>query len=211
MELLRIEPTGKWIRGMIGDRVVVDSRAAKLGWEHQYYPWWYFPVADVDASLATTTAANLAEHVKVDWNAVDRWLEEDEEVIIHPRSPFARIDCLQSSRHVVVSVAGTVVADSSRPTILFETGLPPRYYLPKADVRMDLLSPTPTSTGCPYKGFARYWSVAIDGELYEDLVWGYDDPLPESAPVKELVCFYNEKIDLVVDGDPEWRPVTPFS
>ncbi len=211
MELFRIEPTGKWIRGMIDGQVVIDSTEAKLGWEHQYYPWWYFPRADVDENLPATTADNLADHVKVDWNAVDQWFEEDEEVFIHPRSPFTRIDCLASSRHVVVSLDGTVLADSTRPTILFETGLPARYYLPLDDVRTELLQPTATSTGCPYKGFARYWSVAVDGELYEDLVWGYDEPFRESAPVKGLMCFYNEKVDLTIDGDPVSQPVTPFS
>lgn len=200
MEIVRIEPAPKWIRGMIGDETVVDTRRAQLVWEHEYYPYWYIPVADVaDTSLPTTSIEQLPDHVKVEWSAVERWFEEDEEVFIHPRDPYRRVDALPSSRHVVVRVGDTVVADSHRPTILYETGLRPRYYLPPDDVRVDLLTPTDSRTGCPYKGFARYWTLTVDGTEYPDLVWGYADPLPESAPVKGLMCFYDEKVALEVD------------
>lgn len=200
MEIVRIEPTAKWIRGMIGDETVVDTRRAQLVWEHEYYPYWYIPRADMaDVSLPTTSIEQLPDHVKVEWSAVERWFEEDEEVYIHPRDPYRRVDALPSSRHVVVRVGDTVVADSHRPTILYETGLRPRYYLPPDDVRLDLLTPTDSRTGCPYKGFARYWTLTVDGTEYPDLVWGYDDPLPESAPVKGLMCFYDERVDLEVD------------
>ena len=212
MDIVRIEPSTKWIRGRVGDRTVVDTRRAQLVWEHEYYPWWYVPADDVhDSSLPTTDIAELPGHVKVDWSSVERWFEEDEEVFIHPRDPYRRVDALPSSRHVVVRVDGTVVADSHRPTILYETGLPPRYYLPSDDVRVDLLTPTGTSTGCPYKGFARYWTLTVDGTEHPDLVWGYDDPLPESAPVKGLMCFYNEKVELEIDGEPIEPVVTKFS
>lgn len=185
---------------MIGDRTVVDSRRVQLVWEHACYPWWYFPTADVEASLPTSTVGELPDHVKVDWSAVERWFEEDVEVFVHPRDPYRRIDALPSSRHVVVRVDGEVVADSIRPVILYETGLPPRYYLPPDDVRLDLLAPSDTTTGCPYKGFARYWTATINDRAHPDLVWEYDDPLPESAPIKGLLCFYDEKADVEVDG-----------
>ncbi len=110
-----------------------------------------------------------------------------------------------------VSIDGQVVAESTRPTILFETGLPARYYLPADDVQMDLLTPTDLTTGCPYKGFARYFSVTVGDKTYEDLVWTYPDPLPESAGVADLLCFYNEKVDIEVDGELESCPTTPFS
>jgi len=212
MSIERIEPSPKWIRGTIGDRTVVDTRSAQLVWEHKYYPLWYFPEADVhDDALPTTTIEELPGHVKLDWGVVDRWFEENEEVFVHPRSPYTRIDALPSSRHVVVRVGGEIVADSRNPTILFETGLPARFYLAPDGVRLDLLSATDTSTGCPYKGVARYWSLSVDGEEHTDIAWGYDDPLPESAPVKGLICFYNEKVDIEVDGEPVERPVSPFS
>ena len=213
--VLRIEPAPKWIRGTIGDRTVVDTRRAQLVWEHEYYPWWYIPVSDLslptDASSSTTSIPELPDHAKVEWSAVDRWFEEDVEVFVHPRDPYRRVDVLPSSRHVVVRVDGTVVADSTNPTILFETGLLPRYYLPPDDVRLDLLTPTETSSSCPYKGSARYWSVTVGDAVHTDIVWGYDDPLPESVLVKELMCFYNEKVDLEIDGESVAPVETKFS
>lgn len=205
MDIQRIEASPKWIRGTIGDRTVVDSRNVQLVWEHPYYPWWYVPKADVaEPDLPTSSIDELPDHVKVEWDAVERWFEEEVEVFVHPRNPYCRIDALPSTRHVVIRVDGTVVAESHRPTILFETGLRPRYYLPPDDVRTDLLTPTATSTGCPYKGVARYWTLTLDGTEHPDLVWGYDDPLPESAPVGGLVCFYdeNDNVELIVDGQP---------
>ncbi|MDH3679925.1 MAG: DUF427 domain-containing protein [Acidimicrobiia bacterium] len=153
----------------------------------------------------------LRDLVRIEWDALDSWFEEETEVFVHPRSPETRVDALPSSRHIRVLVDGEVIADSTRPTILYETGLPPRYYLPKNDVRMDLLTPTETETACPYKGFARYWTVTVDGSDHPDLAWGYRTPLPESEPVAGLVCFYNEKVDIEIDGVLADRPVTHFS
>ncbi|MBP2335166.1 uncharacterized protein (DUF427 family) [Saccharothrix coeruleofusca] len=144
--------------------------------------------------------------VRVEWDAVDEWFEEDEPVYVHPRSPYTRIDALASSRHVQVSVGGVLVADSRRPVVLFETGLPPRYYLPMTDVRMDLLRPTDLRTGCPYKGTAEYWSVVVGDEVHENVVWGYRTPLPESQKIAGLVAFYNEKVDITLDGVLQERP-----
>ena len=149
--------------------------------------------------------------VRLDWDAMDEWLEEDEPVYVHPRDPYKRVDVLASSRHVQVSIAGVLVADSRQPRILYETSLPPRYYLPLTDVRLDLLRASELQTHCPYKGTASYWDVVIDGTVHEGLVWGYRSPLPESQKVAGLVCFYNEKVDLVVDDVPQERPRTPFS
>ncbi len=154
-----------------------------------------FPDAPVDAMRAAVTLS---------WSAFDTWLEEDEVVHTHPRSPYVRIDALPSSRHVTVKVAGQVIADSHRPVVLFETGLTPRFYLPRVDVRMDLLTPTPTLSHCPYKGTASYWSVAVDGTQIPDVVWGYVTPLPEAAAVAGLVAFWPEKsADLKVSVDGE--------
>jgi uncharacterized protein (DUF427 family) len=153
----------------------------------------------------------LRELVRFEWAAMDEWLEEDEPVYTHPRDPYTRVDILASSRHVQVEVAGTVVADSRSPRILVETGLPPRYYLPLQDVRMDLLRPSDTRTGCPYKGTASYFHLELDGRRYEDYVWIYRYPLPESQKIAGLVAFYNEKVDLSVDGVRQPRPRTKFS
>jgi uncharacterized protein (DUF427 family) len=174
---------------VVGERTIADA-----AWRHLDSP-----------------VEELRDLVRFEWNAMDAWFEEETEVFVHPRSPEVRIDALPSSRHVRVLIDGEVVADSVRPTILYETGLPPRYYLPQLDVRMDLLTPTDTSTGCPYKGWANYWSVTVGGTTHDDLVWGYRTPLPESEAIAGLVCFYNEKVDLEIDGVVVDRPRTKFS
>jgi uncharacterized protein (DUF427 family) len=154
---------------------------------------------------------SLRDAVRLDFAAMDEWLEEDEPIYVHPRSPYTRVDILASSRHVRVEIDGVTVAESSAPRILFETGLPPRYYLPLPDVRMDLLVPSDTQTHCPYKGTAGYWSIEVNGKRYEDYVWIYRSPLPESQKIAGLACFYNEKVDLYVDGVALGRPRSPFS
>jgi uncharacterized protein (DUF427 family) len=145
------------------------------------------------------------------WDAVDAWFEEDEQVYVHARDPYSRVDILQSSRHVVVEIDGVKVADSVRPRLLFETGLPVRYYLPKTDVRMDLLVPTDLHTECPYKGTASYYSVDLGRDVHANVVWWYPAPVAESAAIAGFVCFYNEKVDITVDGEQESRPKTVFS
>jgi len=144
----------------------------------------------------------LRDAIRLDWAAMDAWFEEDEEVFTHPRSPYTRVDILPSSRTVRVEVGGVVIAETSQAMLLFETGLPTRYYLPKTHVRMDLLRPTATESHCPYKGQASYWSVAVDGDVREDAAWSYPTPLPESERVAGLVCFYPDRVDVFVDGRP---------
>ncbi len=156
-------------------------------------------------------ATELIGHIAFVWDAMDAWFEEDEEVFVHARDPYTRVDVLPSSRHVRVEIDGTTVADSHHPRLLLETGLPIRYYLPKTDVRLDLLVPTSTQTHCPYKGTAQYWSVEVDGETHRDIVWGYRTPVEESMRVAGLVSFYNEKVDIYVDGALQDRSKTVFS
>ena len=155
--------------------------------------------------------ARLKEHIAFYWNKLDAWFEEDDEVFVHPRDPYHRVDVLNSSRHVKVVVEGEVLADTHRPRLLFETSLPTRYYIPKADVRMDLLEPTQTSTQCPYKGKAVYWSVRLGDKVLKDLVWGYPFPIPECPKIENLVCFYNEKVEIYVDDELQPKPETPWS
>ncbi len=144
--------------------------------------------------------------VQFEWSAMDAWFEEDEEVFTQPRDPHHRLDILRSSRHVEVSLNGVTVADSHRPTLLFETGLPTRYYLPLTDVRTEYLRPSASATSCPYKGSAAYWSLEVQGERFEDVVWTYPAPLPESTRIAGLACFYNERMDIRVDGVLQDRP-----
>ena len=148
----------------------------------------------------------LRDAVRLDWDAMDEWLEEDEPVYTHPRDPYSRVDILSSSRQVRVELSGVVLAESTRPTILFETGIVPRYYLPLPDLRRDLLRPSGKQTHCPYKGTAGYWSVDVDGTLHENLIWIYRSPLAESQKIAGLACFWNERVDLYVDGVLQERP-----
>ena len=255
---LRYEPIDKRIRGVAGDRAVIDSRRAVLVWEPgRVVPHYAVPEDDVDGEILTAPPAEqaatpddtplgehrivdptvpftvhtadgqpvtiragdrevagfrpadpaLAEYVLVDFGGVDAWYEEDERNVAHPRDPFHRIDILHSSRHVRVEAGGVVLADTTRPYLLFEPPLPVRYYLPADDVRTDLLTPSETRTWCAYKGQASYWSAP--GEA--DVAWTYREPLREAAEVTDRIAFFNERVDIVVDGEPLGRPVTPWS
>lgn len=150
-------------------------------------------------------APPLGGYVALQWDAIDEWFEEAERIVVHPRDPYHRCDAIASDRHVVVRVGGEKVAESDRPTLLFETGLSPRVYLPEQDVRSDALVPSEHRTACPYKGTtSRYYSLEAGGERVEDAVWVYDEPNPEVAGVAGLLAFYDEKVDIEVDGQP-WR------
>jgi uncharacterized protein (DUF427 family) len=153
----------------------------------------------------------LRDAVRLDWPAVDAWFEEDEEIYVHARDPHSRVDILPTSRAIRVEIDGVVLAESTHARVLFETGLPPRWYVPKVDVRFDLLEPTATTSMCPYKGTAEYWSARIGGRTVGDVAWSYRTPLPESERVAGLVCFYNERTDQYIDGELQERPITPFS
>jgi uncharacterized protein (DUF427 family) len=195
-----LEPTGKTEHSPSrGEAQILDVRVpgATSGSAAKRYP---------DSPLEP-----LRDLVRLEWAAMDEWLEEDEPVYTHPRDPYKRVDILASSRHVRVEVDGVTVADSARSHILYETGLPPRYYLPLPDVRTELLSASDTVSHCPYKGTAGYWSVDTGHGVRQDLVWIYRSPLPESQKVAGLACFYNEKVDLYVDGELQDRPRSPFS
>jgi uncharacterized protein (DUF427 family) len=141
------------------------------------------------------------------WNKMDEWLEEDEPAIVHPRDPYVRIDVLDTSRHVKVSLNGEVLAETTRARALFETSLPTRWYFPPEDVRRDLLVPSDKRTGCAYKGFASYWSIGDE----EDVVWSYAEPRPEAARIAGYLAFFNERVDIEVGGELQERPVTQWS
>src|SRR5882762_2987965 len=150
--------------------------------------------------------ADLKDYVAFYWDKMDAWFEEDDEVFVHPRDPYHRVDVLNSSRHVKIVVGGEVVAETHRPRLLFETGIRTRYYIPKVDVRMDLLEPTATVTQCPYKGNATYWSARIGDQVFPDIVWSYPFPIPECTKIQDLLAFYNEKTETYVDGELEQAP-----
>ena len=141
------------------------------------------------------------------WDRVDEWFAEEEQLHGHPRDPYHRIDVYPTTRHVRVLLDGRVLADSQRAKVLFETGLPPRYYLPVDDVRMELLEPSAKKTRCAYKGSASYWSVGDE----KDLAWTYADPQHDGEPIRDLLCFFQERVDLELDGVVGARPQTQWS
>lgn len=140
------------------------------------------------------------------WNKVDAWYEEEEQIFVHPRDPYKRVDAIASSRHIQIKLNGELIAESKRPVIVFETGVPVRYYLPKEDVRFDLLESSDSQTSCPYKGDAVYWTAEVNGEVYKDILWSYPNPIPEIPKIAGLVSFYNEKTEVFVDGEREAEP-----
>jgi uncharacterized protein (DUF427 family) len=172
---------------------------------------------DLEVKGATRASAgflpadpDLAGQVLLDFRAFDAWYEEDAVNVAHPKDPFKRIDVLPSSRHVRVELDGVLLAESDRPRILFETHLPPRYYLPREDVRVEL-RPSSTTTWCAYKGQASYLSPVIGDGPVADLAWTYLEPQHDAVPVQGLVAFFDERVDVEIDGVRKERPVTPWS
>lgn len=156
--------------------------------------------------------AGIKDYLAFYWDRMDHWYEEDEEVFVHARDPYVRVDVLDSERAVKVVLGGEIVAETRRSRFLLETGLPPRYYIPREDLRGDLLLPSDTETACPYKGRASYHSVKVGDQVFEDVVWYYSDPLPESSRIKDYLCFYNEKVDAIfLDGAEVPKPKTKWS
>jgi uncharacterized protein (DUF427 family) len=157
-------------------------------------------------------APDLSGYVAFYWNKVDNWFEEDEEVYVHARDPYKRVDALRSSRHVEIRIKGETIADTTHPILLFETGLPTRYYIPKLDVRGDLLRPSALTTACPYKGLASYFSVEVPGAgIVENIAWVYPNPIPQIPTIENHLSFFNEHVDVVVDGQMQERPTTAWS
>jgi uncharacterized protein (DUF427 family) len=154
---------------------------------------------------------DLSGFIAFDWNQMDGWYEEAEEVFVHPHDPYHRIDTLQSSRLVKVVILDEIVAESQNPVLLFETGLPVRFYLPKLDIRLDLLEPSNRITGCPYKGQAAYYSARIRTKVVRDICWYYRYPTHPMAKIAARIAFFNERADLYVDGVRQPRPVSMWS
>jgi uncharacterized protein (DUF427 family) len=170
------------------------------------------PAPPVARLLQEAVRSELADTFRFDWDAMDAWFEEDEEVFVHPRNPYSRVDALRSTRSVRVELEGVVLAESAAPVMVFETGLPTRYYLDRTAVRFDHLVPSPTVTRCPYKGTtSAYWSAEIGGTTHADVAWSYDFPTRQLTPVAGLVAFYDERVDTFVDGVRNERPRTHFS
>src|SRR6516225_657791 len=151
--------------------------------------------------LRDSPVERLSGTVRFDWDATDAWFEEDERVFVHPRSPYVRVDALRSTRPIRVELEGVVLGESPSPVMVFETGLPTRYYINPTEIDLKHLTPSGTVTSCPYKGTtSRYWSVRIGDTIHQDLAWAYDFPTRQLQPIAGLVAFYNEAVDIFVSG-----------
>lgn len=175
----------------VGDRVTENAA-------------WSYPNPPSDAP-------QVKGYIAFYWDRMGAWYEEDEQVFAHARDPYKRVDILPSSRSVRVILGGVTVADTHHPRLLLETGLPTRYYIPMQDVHMELLAPTETTTRCPYKGKASYWSAHVGTQIFKDIVWSYQELLPACTPVEGLLCFFNERVDIYVDDQLLPKPTTPWS
>ena len=155
------------------------------------------------------TVEGLAGRARFEWNSLDAWFEEDEQVFVHPRDPYTRVDALRSTRSVRIGLDGVTLAESSSPVLVFETGLLTRYYLNRTEVDFTHLAPTDSVSACPYKGTTSgYWTAEIGGTSYSDIAWVYDFPTLQLLPIAGLIAFYNEKVDTFLDGRLLDRPVT---
>ncbi len=186
---------------ILGEARWFDLRA---GGESAEKAAWSFPEPPAGAEA-------VAGLIAFRWEALDRWYEEDEEVIIHLRDPYHRIDTMPTSRRLRISLDGAVLAETQRARVLFETGLPPRWYIPREDVEEGLLAPSEHRTGCAYKGFASYFSARVGDSEEENLVWTYPDPRHEVESIRDHLCFFDERVDLELDGELQERPLTPWS
>lgn len=182
--------------------------------------YWDINVSEKHAKNVAWTFDNpaagqqdLTDYIVLEWGKMDAWFEEDDEVFVHLKDPYHRIDVLKSSRRVSVVVGGQTVADTQNAVFLFETGFPTRYYIPKDGVAMEFLEPSDLQTRCPYKGIASsYWSVKVGDTYLKNSVWCYSDPLPEAYKVKDCLCFFGEKVEAIYLNEvlvP--KPVTPWS
>jgi len=203
-----VEEYPRHIRAVKDGAIVVDSDRVRLVYRTGSLPVYAFPSEDV--TVAAQPEQAVPGYVTVPWNAVDTWLEEEEEVIVHARDPYHRTDVHSSSREVVIRIAGEEVAHSTTPRILFEAGLPPRFYLAQDDVRRGALTRrTGLVTGCAYKGYASYFDAAGA----DAIAWSYPEPLPEAERVRDRICFFQERpeVELTVDGSIQQAPTTPWS
>jgi len=223
------ESTPRRVRGLFNGFYAFDTTRAQYIWEHPNYPQFYIPIDDFSknakvsnmdpiqgtdggaywAKLAVGDRATnvvvfekglLDNLVKIVFGTIDQWFEEETPIYVHPKDPYKRISILPSTRHIRIELDGVTLAETSTPIFLLETTLRPRYYLPPTCINWPSLNKSKTETSCPYKGRANYYNVKIGGKQYDDIVWWYQYPTMESALIAGYLCFYNEYVDVFIDG-----------
>jgi uncharacterized protein (DUF427 family) len=200
-KVVYVEPFRRRVLGIDRGRTVVDSERVLLVHRPGEPPTYAFPADDIDAAADVATVPELEApgYVRVSWDAVEAWYEEDERVSGHPRNPYHRVDCVHTSRRLHVEVAGATLADTADTVGVYETALEPRLYVARDSVRMDLLVASPSTSYCPYKGTASYWTAVVDDVVVQDVAWSYEDPLPESLPIRGLLAFDEARATVVHD------------
>jgi len=212
-----LEPLPRRIRALVDGETLVDSTAVMLLHKQHTQPAYCFPESDVRLAELRDRGAFVHEDglaqglVGIPWEAVDTWLEEDEEVIGHARDPYHRIELRDTSRVVTIALDGETLAESSNALAVFEASLPPRWYLPAEDVSAELIPLTELRTVCTYKGHADYYDVRVGDRVETALAWYYEEPLGGMERVKGRICFFNERVDLSLDGVLQERPVTMWA
>ncbi|AFM16781.1 hypothetical protein Mycch_1996 [Mycolicibacterium chubuense NBB4] len=194
-DLVYIEPHRRRVQAVKDGRTVIDTEAALMV-HRRGQPLSYAFAAEEISDLPGTPVPEAPGYVVVPWEAVDTWLEEGRRLVHYPPNPYHRVDCRPTSRHLRVDIAGTTLVDTADTVILFETALEPRLYVSPALVRTDLLIPSDTSSYCNYKGYATWFDAAVGDTVIADVAWSYDDPLPESQPIKGMVSFDETRVDV---------------
>jgi uncharacterized protein (DUF427 family) len=197
-DVVYVEPHPRRVQAVRGGRIVIDTERALMVHRRGHPLSYVFPVDEV-GDLPSEPEPEAAGFVRVPWDAVDSWLEEGRELVHYPPNPYHRVDCRPTRRHLSVSVAGATLVDTHDTVILFETALEPRLYVDPSHVRTDLLRRSETSSYCNYKGFATYWTAAVEDHVIDDVAWSYEDPPPESLPIKGFLSFDASRVDVVAE------------
>ena len=199
--LVYVEPFPRRVRAVKAGRRVVETDSAWLVHRTGSPPTFAFPASDVQIDASEPEPA-VPGHVRLPWDAADEWYEELERMLGHPRNPYHRVDCLRTDRRLVVRVASEVLVDTTETIGVYETSLAPRLYVSPDQVRRDLLTPSETTTFCPYKGTATHWTAVVGATSVPDVAWSYEEPLPECEPLRGLLSFYRERAEVVEDFPP---------
>ena len=194
-DVVYVEPHPRRVQALRDGHVVIDTERALMVHRREHPLSYAFP-ADVVGELPGTPVPEAPGYVAVPWDAVDTWLEEGRKLVHYPPNPYHRIDCRPTNRGLRVAVAGTTLVDTTATMIVFETALEPRLYVDPSVVRTDLLRRSDTTSYCNYKGDATYWSAVIGDTVVGDVAWSYEDPPPESLPIKGYLSFDAARADV---------------
>ncbi|OBI66281.1 DUF427 domain-containing protein [Mycobacterium sp. E796] len=189
-----VEPHPRRVQAFVNGRPVIDTEKALMV-HRPGHPLSYAFAAEEVGDLPSEPVAEAPDFVRVPWDAVDTWLEEGRRLVHYPPNPYHRVDCRPTKRRLQVTIDGTTLVDTDDTVILFETALEPRLYVAPVHVRTDLLRRSETSSYCNYKGYATYWSAGP----VDDVAWSYEDPLPESLPIKGYFSFDDTRVDVVAE------------